>query len=177
MSYSLLLLNTDLHVAELSSRMSRTQFVRNTMMAIQMQLQPNSAASLSVSDLTYDDCGSSVRGAGSEDTEMMTRSKRSDSITSWNSLSRETVLTLPVSPGQLGVHQSNGSTPSVQISNGHEQTTTSTPSRHGRAWENEMETLLKVRCFSRDLSCSSFACRKCTTLSSISKFSNPFPRA
>ena len=33
-AYSLLLLNTDLHVAEISSHMSRTQFVRNTMSAV-----------------------------------------------------------------------------------------------------------------------------------------------
>ncbi|KDR75929.1 hypothetical protein GALMADRAFT_515159 [Galerina marginata CBS 339.88] len=147
-SYSLLLLNTDLHVAELTSRMSRTQFVRNTMTAIQMQLQPNSAARLSSSDLTYDDCGSSVRGAGSDETEMMTRSKRSDSITSWNSVSRDAIATLPVSPAQsnqISSHQSNGSTPSVQISNGHDPVSPSRqhPVQHGRAWESDMEVLLK----------------------------------
>ena len=47
--------------------MSRSQFVRNTLSAIQMQLHPDSPA-LSTSDLTYDDCSSSVRG--SEDTEV-----------------------------------------------------------------------------------------------------------
>ena len=153
-SYSLLLLNTDLHVAELQTRMSRTQFVRNTITAIQMQLQPTSSARLSTSDLTYDDCSSSVRGAGSDETEMMTRSKRSDSIKSWNSLPREAVFSLPVSPattqsGQLDTPLTNGSTPSVQISNGHEQPTSSRqPQIHGRAWESDLETLLKVHWFS-----------------------------
>jgi len=139
-SYSLLLLNTDLHVAELTSRMSRTQFVRNTMAAIQMQLQPNSAAAISTSDLTYDDCSNSIRG--SEETEGRTRSKRSDSITSWNSLSREAIPAHPaIVSNQLGA-QHNGSSPSVQISAGHDQ---STPSRqHGRAWESDLEGLLKV---------------------------------
>ncbi|KAJ3501331.1 hypothetical protein NLJ89_g9384 [Agrocybe chaxingu] len=148
-SYSLLLLNTDLHVAELVSRMSRSQFVRNTMTAIQMQLQPNSpmtAARLSSSDLTYDDCSSSVR-AGSDETEMMTRSKRSDSIASWNSLSKEAIMSLPVSPNHaqtsnIGASQPNGSTPSLQISNGHEQIA-SNRAQHGRAWESDMESLLK----------------------------------
>lgn len=148
-SYSLLLLNTDLHVAELQTRMSRTQFVRNTITAIQMQLQPTSSARLSTSDLTYDDCSSSVRGAGSDETEMMTRSKRSDSIASWNSLPREAILSLPVSPatthsGQLDIPLANGSTPSVQISNGHETSSRQAPV-HGRAWESDLETLLKVR--------------------------------
>jgi len=149
-SYSLLLLNTDLHVAELQTRMSRSQFVRNTIAAIQTQLQSTSAARLSTSDLTYDDCSSSVRGAGSDETEMMTRSKRSDSITSWNSLPREAILSLPVSPattqsGQLDTPLANGSTPSM---NGHEQPTSSRPTQvHGRAWESDLETLLKVRWF------------------------------
>lgn len=38
-SYSLLLLNTDLHIAELSSHMSKTQFVRNTWAVIQEQIR------------------------------------------------------------------------------------------------------------------------------------------
>ncbi|KAG9112795.1 hypothetical protein FRC07_007869, partial [Ceratobasidium sp. 392] len=38
-SYSLLLLNTDLHIAELSSHMSKTQFVRNTWTVIQDQIR------------------------------------------------------------------------------------------------------------------------------------------
>ena len=135
-SYSLLLLNTDLHVAELSTRMSRSQFVRNTLTAIQMQRQPTSSARLSSSDLTYDDCSSSVRGAGVEETEVMSRirSKRSDSITSWNSLSPEAVMSLP-KPSSLGEDLPNGSSPSVQVSLEH---------AHGRAWENDMESLLKV---------------------------------
>ena len=137
-SYSLLLLNTDLHVAELSTHMSRSQFVRNTMSTIQMQRQPTSAARLSNSDLTYDDCSSSVRGSGTDETEVMakTRSKRSDSITSWNSLSREAVMALSKSnqSSSLGANLPNGSSPSIQVS----------VEPHGRAWENDMESLLKV---------------------------------
>ncbi|KAI0821612.1 hypothetical protein BC628DRAFT_1329136 [Trametes gibbosa] len=104
--YSVLLLNTDLHVAELASRMSRSQFVRNTMTAIQMQLQPSGMASSA--DLSYDDW-SSVR-AGSESGEVAgntvrARAKRSDSITSWNSVTREALVpssgTLVNSSGQL----------------------------------------------------------------------------
>ncbi|CDO69361.1 hypothetical protein BN946_scf184961.g3 [Trametes cinnabarina] len=105
-SYSVLLLNTDLHVAELASRMSKNQFVRNTMTAIQMQLQPSGTASST--DLTYDDW-SSVR-AGSEGGDVpgntvRARAKRSDSITSWNSVTREALVpssgTLVNSSGQL----------------------------------------------------------------------------
>jgi PH/SEC7 domain-containing protein len=134
-SYSLLLLNTDLHIAELATHMSKSQFVRNTMAAIQTQLQPNSASTLSPSDLTRDD-NSSVRG-GSDETETPA-SKRSDSVASWNSLTREAALfavattsgasEIPSDPDQV-----NGNSAGQESNN-----------RHGRAWEAVMETLLKV---------------------------------
>jgi len=137
-SYSLLLLNTDLHVAELSARMSRSQFVRNTMTAIQTQFQPNSPARLSTSDLTYDDCSSSIRG--SEDTEVMSRSKRSDSIASFGSHTSLPVSPAPRSGSSTGAEPSNGN---HSTSNVNEQQTPYRP-QHGRAWESDMESLLKV---------------------------------
>ncbi|KNZ80519.1 PH and SEC7 domain-containing protein C11E3.11c [Termitomyces sp. J132] len=133
-AYSLLLLNTDLHVADLTTRMSRSQFVRNTVTAIQMSLQPTPPTNLSESDLTYDDC-SSVRGPPQDGSEPHIRSKRSDSITSWNSLSKEGVV--------INLQkEANGSTPSVQVSNVHEPRTNLNPAP-GRGWETDMESLLK----------------------------------
>ncbi|KAF4598097.1 hypothetical protein EYR38_006491 [Pleurotus pulmonarius] len=132
-TYSLLLLNTDLHIAELSTHMSRSQFVRNTLGTIQMQLQ--SPEQLSTSDLTYDDSGSSMRGS---DADTIARTKRSDSITSWNSVSKEAAMA--ASPG----HHSNGSTPSVQVSlHSSQQRTPDVGSVYGRTWEVDMENLLK----------------------------------
>ncbi|KAJ7084372.1 hypothetical protein B0H15DRAFT_393041 [Mycena belliarum] len=130
-SYSLLLLNTDLHVAELATRMSRTQFVRNTLTAIQMQLRPSTPQS-SATDLTHDP------GTPSESTDSTpVLSKRSDSITSWHSVSRDAVSPY-VSP------PTNGSTPSVQISAvGHEHRASVSSIVYGRGWENDMENLLK----------------------------------
>lgn len=107
--------------------MSRNQFVRNTLAAIQTQLQPTAGAQVSSSDLSHDD-SSSIRGSGSDGTETISRSKRSNSITSWNSISRDAVLS---SPGPSGIP--NGSTPSVHST-----------SVYGRNWENDMEALLKV---------------------------------
>ncbi|KAG8710541.1 hypothetical protein FRC11_004407, partial [Ceratobasidium sp. 423] len=53
-AYSLLLLNTDLHIAELSSHMSKNQFVRNTWAVIQDQIRapelPKSPGSASASN-------------------------------------------------------------------------------------------------------------------------------
>ncbi|KAJ7647350.1 hypothetical protein FB45DRAFT_782018 [Roridomyces roridus] len=135
-SYSLLLLNTDLHVAELQTRMSRTQFVRNTLMAIQMQLQPPTPSQSSVTDLTHDS------GSVNVDTPESTpgRSKRSNSITSWHSVSRDVSA-----PGTPYVSASaNGSTPSVQISTaGHDHRSSISSVVYNRGWENDMENLLK----------------------------------
>ncbi|KAF5354747.1 hypothetical protein D9756_005253 [Leucocoprinus leucothites] len=138
-AYSLLLLNTDLHVADLTSRMSRSQFVKNTMTAIQMQIRPNHPGALSSSDLTFDDCSSSVRSPGSDDTEIVPRSKRSDSITSWNSVPRN----ISPQPTTLVTQHANGSTPSVQVSMASHDQRGSPHQVYGRAWEEDMESLLK----------------------------------
>ncbi|KAF7315734.1 Sec7-like domain belongs to guanine nucleotide exchange factors [Mycena indigotica] len=137
-SYSLLLLNTDLHVAELATRMSRPQFVRNTLTAIQMQLQPSPLTS-STPDLVRD--SNSVRGQSSEGVDSISpvaRSKRSDSITSWHSVSRDIATNTMSSPA------ANGSTPSVQISPlGNEPRPSVSSIVYGRTWESDMESLLK----------------------------------
>lgn len=175
-SYSLLLLNTDLHVADLTTRMSRSQFVRNTLAAIQTQLQPARLTDISASDITYDDC-SSIRGGGSDGTETISRSKRSNSITSWNSISRETIMsssgtsvvTTPAtqfsSPGR---RPSDGSIASTQIPSGFEGASNMI---YGRSWENDMENLLKVSCtrFTADCCLKYLNYRTCTTQSRASK--------
>lgn len=167
-SYSLLLLNTDLHVAELTNRMSRSQFVRNTITAIQMQLQsPYTSGSLA--DISPDDW-SSVRGGGggSEASDGRTRLHRSDSITSWNSVTREGLMQLGAlqpSTGQLSSPSPLDTplqTPSTHtpineskvsvISSGHDSKQESiVPIVHDKNWETEMENMLKVSGYSSDL--------------------------
>ncbi|KAJ7262190.1 hypothetical protein B0H12DRAFT_1104695 [Mycena haematopus] len=141
-SYSLLLLNTDLHVADLATRMSRTQFVRNTLTAIQMQLQPATPARSSMTDLASTQDSSSLRAETMESSTppATVRSKRSDSITSWHSVSRPDVT----GTSAMSSPAANGSTPSVQISAaGHEPRSSVSSFVYGRAWENDMENLLK----------------------------------
>ena len=161
----MLLLNTDLHVADLATRMSRGQFVRNTITAIQMQLQPSRYNSNA--DLSQDDW-SSLRAAGSDVSEGATggssavkKGKRSDSITSWNSVTRDAVISSSNIPsagrssGQLssasdatGQPPINGSSVSVALSAGHDSRSQDpAPSSsivHDRNWEIEMENMLKV---------------------------------
>lgn len=145
-SYSLLLLNTDLHVAELNTRMSRSQFVRNTLTAVQMQLQPTKPTASPASDNTYDDCAS-------DSTETIARSKRSDSITSWSSVSRDAIASPVAAPHLSPTNQtnqtgdtSNGITQSIPVPSVQEQNASSPvgPPVYGRNWETDMESLLKV---------------------------------
>lgn len=115
--------------------MSRNQFIRNTLSAIHEQLEPASPAQLSSTDLTYDDCDSSVRGAGSGN-ELHTRSKRSDSITSWSSVSRDLgSLSTP------GGHNGGVSPSQVSV----QETRINVNPLHIRGWESDMENLLKVK--------------------------------
>lgn len=139
-SYSLLLLNTDLHVADLTARMSRNQFVRNTLTAVRTQLQPNTIAQGSSTDLISEDSNQSIRGVSSEHTDKY-RSKRSDSITSWNSVSRDTVLSSPA----FSIASTQVTTPGESSNDIHAQDIKlPTPSiMYGRGWEADMESLLK----------------------------------
>ncbi|KAF9268675.1 hypothetical protein L218DRAFT_1048266 [Marasmius fiardii PR-910] len=149
-TYSLLLLNTDLHVAELANRMSRNQFVRNTLTAIQMQIQPSSLTQT----FSYDvgDDSSSLKGSysgdlqtGDQNQHYHARSKRSDSITSWNSISRETVMSSPaVSLATTQVTTPGGPYASDSSSMLSASQDSKTPSPvFGKAWEATMENLLK----------------------------------
>lgn len=157
-AYSLLLLNTDLHVADLTTRMSRGQFVRNTLFTIQMQLQPNHSIQGSSSDLVQSERdGDSLRGPGDEGNDISastvhSQAKRSDSIASWNSISRDAALAnLFVASPATGTTTPlpNDSTASVPASTA-SATEAKTPSTlvssvvYDRNWESDMESLLKV---------------------------------
>jgi hypothetical protein len=165
-AYSLLLLNTDLHVAELQTRMSRNQFVRNTLSAIQMQLQSNS----SNSDLD----ANSVR-QGSDCISSPRRTKRSDSITSWNSITRDGIMSLGASlpAAANGTNSGNGSTSSFPASNGESKSPEPVVAvLYDRAWESEMETMLKVERIHKLEYSALRLSRKCTRRSSTSKCCN-----
>ena len=157
--------------------MSRNQFVKNTLTAIQTQVNPSSPdiVSPSSADLTsYDDC--SVRGATLEDTAEYgaptVRSKRSDSITSWNSVSRDPATGIPTTPSTASV-MNGGSTPSFQ--NGQDLSASASSQTYGRALEVEMESLLKVsrQSLFSPFSTDAMTHRKCTTPSRASRSCNP----
>ena len=145
--YSILLLNTDLHIADIANRMSRSQFVRNTMTAIQMQTHPSRYGSST--DLNDDNSSGPLTSSDGTETQSLARSKRSGSIASWNSISKDTFLSSPVVSSAVSTAQPslNSSTTSFQHSSGPESkppSTTPPTVAFDRNWEMDMESLLKV---------------------------------
>ncbi|KAG1869818.1 hypothetical protein C8R48DRAFT_791069 [Suillus tomentosus] len=140
--YSILLLNTDLHIADIANRMSRNQFVRNTIMAIQTQTHPSRYGSSP--DLNDDNTSGPLTASDGTETQSLARSKRSGSIASWNSISKDTFFaSSAVSTAQPSL---NSSTTSFHHSSGPESKPPSTaPSTvaFDRNWEMDMENLLK----------------------------------
>lgn len=165
-AYSLLLLNTDLHVAELASHMSRGQFVRNTLFAITESVRPSSpsvapnvAARASTPELSSprgDDASSRKSGETSDNAPSTLRmhSKRSGSIHSWKSISREglggmagnastpALTTTAYSPTSPALQQDR---PQPQLQQTFSRNSAHGSVNYGRTWEHDMETVLKVR--------------------------------
>ncbi|CAG8765967.1 23367_t:CDS:2, partial [Gigaspora rosea] len=112
-AYSLLLLNTDLHIAQVSSKMSRSQFVRNTMAAIHAQVNQ---AMQSPTELYEDDQSTitSVDTNVTSSTSVTARPRRSGSIKSWRSNTNSSMASL-----------------------------TLIPNSSSRQWDSELEALLK----------------------------------
>ncbi|GES88323.1 hypothetical protein RCL_jg5237.t1 [Rhizophagus clarus] len=83
-AYSILLLNTDLHVAQVANKMSRSQFVRNTMAAI-YHAQATTAAQNN--NESYEDDQSTITSVetNTTGTSATARPRRSGSIRSWRS--------------------------------------------------------------------------------------------
>lgn len=152
-SYSMLLLNTDLHIADLATHMSRGQFVRNTLNAIQVQIHPERYINPSTPDLTSDD-SSSVRALGRDNSEPASTTvrspKRSGSITSWNSVPREvsngssTPLDAESASSNADVTKSPRPSPAQVLSSGPTVGPTQASAIvYDKHWELEMENLLK----------------------------------
>lgn len=131
MCYSLVLLNTDLHVVSTTTRMTRTQFIRNTMGTVRAQTEPppsvdmgRSASSSSAG--MHTDEASLARGSTDQLTRPRVRTLRSNSIVSWKSQKgTESSPDLVESPMQ----EFPGAAPDAKLS---------------RLWEAELESLLKV---------------------------------
>ena len=115
-----------------------------------MQLHPTRCPSTTELDLDDTSSGPGTNSDGTE-TPSVARSKRSGSIASWNSISRDTFVSSgALSSAGLSVVQRslNSSTTSFQHSPGVESKSLGAGSLnvvYDRSWEVEMEVLLKVR--------------------------------
>jgi PH/SEC7 domain-containing protein len=177
--YSIMLLNTDLHIAEISSRMSRTQFVKNTLSVVLRQSDAESpvsmpAAAASTTSLDDDNDGtletttpgSSNSPASKPATLRHHPKKRSGSLTSWRSIMQHAGASQ--SAIQLGASGESPAASRVSLNlptadGGYFESPERRSSRDAirssrKLWEQEVENLLKVRPSSRfHLQPSSFA--------------------
>lgn len=164
-TYSILLLNTDLHVAEISTRMSRTQFVKNTLSVVLRQSDAESPMSIPVaaaSTTSLDDDndgtleaampGSSNSPAPKPATLRHHPKKRSGSLTSWRSIMQHAGASQ--SAIQLGASGESPTASRVSLNlpaadAGYSESPERRSSRDAirstrKMWEQEVENLLKV---------------------------------
>lgn len=165
-----MLLNTDLHVAEISTRMSRTQFVKNTLSVVLAQLNqsdaedpmqmPAPAPAPASSTTSLDDDNDTALEATSGSNSSVSKpptirhypKKRSGSLTSWRSIMQHAGASQ--SAIQLGPSGESPAASRVSLNlpapdGGRSE---SPERRTGRdviggtkkAWEQEVENLLKV---------------------------------
>ncbi|CAG8478549.1 10067_t:CDS:10 [Ambispora gerdemannii] len=126
-SYALLLLNTDLHIAQGITRMSRSQFVKNTMHTVHSQISlippstPITPISNNSSAIECDDDSMSIE----TNTTVVRPPRRSDSLKSWTS-----------NPG--------GGLSAVSFMNAFNNSGFSSPPIYSRQWDAELENLLKA---------------------------------
>jgi hypothetical protein len=140
-----LLLNTDLHIAEISTRMSRTQFVRNTMSVVMPQRQQSLAAEFEAAASSSNATEAPAEGAAGIPTIRM-RSKRSGSIQSWKSISRDH-LPGAINESSSSLHNSAEGKSSGAVTPLTEQPLPTVYPMVPRGWEMEVESTLKVNYF------------------------------
>ncbi|KAF9998279.1 hypothetical protein BGZ65_006213, partial [Modicella reniformis] len=133
-TYSILLLNTDLHIVQQSSRMSKSAFIKNTLQAVQSQSQQNSSGDDSMSLLTGNttSLGLPLTSSGDSLHGSPTSSKRkTPSVKSWKSgQSQQSAI------GQVLSYQGhNNKMGSDAKANG--------GYGNGKWWQQQLESLLK----------------------------------
>lgn len=172
MTYSLMLLNTDLHVAEINNRMSKSQFVKNTISVVfaektkrdrdsPLSLPAAAASATSFNSDDEDDAvdhdDDSTRASGSTQGNANRvygggprLKKRSGSMTSWRNVMQGTAGSVSAVHLESQASDSpDASRISLSLSPGFDS-----PARRGsrdtldttrRLWEIQVEQLLKVR--------------------------------
>lgn len=127
---SILLLNTDLHVADIPSHMSRNQFVRNTLQVIRSSNDASSGPSsskTSIEGLPFSD--------GAETQMQFSTQGNNGTFNSQTEPSSEVI-----SSSTLGIREAGRG----QLSRSIGSSSGRPNSSQGRTWEAEIEYLLKV---------------------------------
>jgi PH/SEC7 domain-containing protein len=127
---AMLMLNTDLHIADLSKHMSRSDFIRNSMRAVQESMPPNTD---STPDLVRDDSGSTDH----ESLNTMAGSVKD----------RRPREAPPANRSASAPVMTNGY--NMTLARNRESYATTSSFNYSKAWEQEAETALKVCCRTR----------------------------
>jgi PH/SEC7 domain-containing protein len=124
---AMLMLNTDLHIADLSKHMSRSDFIRNSMRAVQESMPPSTDSTPS---LVRDDSGSTDTAHESLNTMAgSVKDRRPRDAPPANRSASAPVMT-------------NGY--NMTLARNRESYATTGSFNYGKAWEQEAETALKV---------------------------------
>jgi len=134
-TYSILLLNTDLHIVQQSSKMSKSAFIKNTLQAVQSQSQQASSGDDSASTLTGNSSlglpltktGDSMYGS------LISSKKRPPSVKSWKSGQSHQSGIGQILSGHYYGHSGKMGT-DAKANGGY---------GNGKWWQQELESLLK----------------------------------
>jgi PH/SEC7 domain-containing protein len=124
---AMLMLNTDLHIADLSKHMSKSDFVRNSMRAVQESMPSNGTDS--TPDLVRNDSGSTDTAADSLNTTASVKDRRPRDAPPTNRSA-----SAPVMSNAYNMH----------LARNRESVVTTSSFSYTKAWEQEAENALKV---------------------------------
>ncbi|KAF9379628.1 hypothetical protein BGX21_002588, partial [Mortierella sp. AD011] len=130
-TYSMLLLNTDLHIVQQSTRMSRSAFVKNTLQVVQSQTQRSEGSNPILGNPSGLDMPLSMTGDSLQDPSSSVHKGRTPSVKSWKSGQSQ-----QSTGGLNGYHASNNSKmgTDAKANGGY---------GNGKWWTQELESLLK----------------------------------
>lgn len=138
------MLNTDLHIAELAKHMSRSDFVRNALRAVQESLSTGEVDGSSTPDLVRDDSGSLSQGNTMSSVATSSTSDRANLSALPPNAPRS--ASSPAVTSLNGVMHAESSIPlSLNGATSRSSSMTVSSFIYSRAWETEAENALKVR--------------------------------
>lgn len=141
---AMLMLNTDLHIADLVKHMSRADFVRNSLRAIQESM-PSADPGASTPDLVRDDSGSVRLGSNPSLNQGLSRRPSHVTPLAHRSASAPVVQSVPPPTRQDSERSVSIAGDSLAEGKTRASSTTVSSFTYNKQWEVDAESALKVR--------------------------------